>query len=116
MTIFLNPTFILLTAFMTFVMQVIMNFRFDVPLLTDGNSTETETETGTAINRNLNWLQSHPRCGLTSGGREECWWGCDRKTTSLGLMLTVILLTERGGKVSKLSKEAGCNSATNGHI
>ena len=78
MSIFLNPIFILTTAFMAFVTQVMWNNWFDVPLLTDGTSTETETET--AVTRNLNLLQSHPRCGLTSGGREECWWGCDRRT------------------------------------
>ena len=94
MTIFLNPTFILLTAFMTFVMQVIMNFRFDVPLLTDGTSTETGIETGAVINRNLNWLQSHPRCGLTSGGREECWWGCDRKYLGGRIIFMVIFIIE----------------------
>ena len=71
MAIWLNPVFIITTAFMAFVTQVMWNNWFDVPLLTDGTSTETETE-------NLNLLQSHPRCGLTSGGREECWWGCDR--------------------------------------
>ena len=89
MSIFLNPTFILMTAFMAFVMQVVRNFLFDVPLLTDGTSTETET----AITRNLDMLQSHPRCGLTSGGREECWWGCDR--TRVGwLYFTVIFIIE----------------------
>ena len=91
MSIFLNPTFILMTAFMAFVMQVVRNFLFDVPLLTDGTSTETETET--AITRNLNILESHPRCGLTSGGREECWWGCDRKYVS-GFYITVIFIIE----------------------
>ena len=67
MAIWLNPAFILITAFMAFVSQVMRNYWFDVPLLTDGTSTETET----AITRNLDMLQSHPRCGLTSGGREE---------------------------------------------
>ena len=80
MSIFLNPIFILTTAFMAFVAQVMWNNWFDVPLLTDGTSTETET----AVTRNLNLLQSHPRCGLTSGGREECWWGCDRKSDGYG--------------------------------
>ena len=75
MAIWLNPAFILTTAFMAFVTQVLKIYWFDVPLLTDGSSTETETP----ATRNLNMLQSHPRCGLTSGGREECWWGCDRK-------------------------------------
>ena len=82
MSIFLNPIFILTTAFMAFVAQVIWNNWFVVPLLTDGTTTETETET-----ENLNLLQSHPRCGLTSGGREECWWGCDRKTVFSGTRL-----------------------------
>ena len=90
MSIFLNPIFILTTAFMAFVTQVIWNNWFDVPLLTDGTSTETETET--AITRNLNLLQSHPRCGLTSGGREECWWGCDRQSN--GFYFTVIFVIE----------------------
>ena len=76
MSILLNPVFILTTALMTFVVQVMRNYWFDVPLLTDGTSTEIEMDT--IISRNLNILQSHPRCGLTSGGREECWWGCER--------------------------------------
>ena len=88
MSIFLNPAFILTTAFMAFVMQEIINYWFDVPLLTDGTATETET----AVTRNLNLLQSHPRCGLTSGGREECWWGCDRQ--SAGGYITVIFIIE----------------------
>ena len=88
MTLLLNPTLILTTALVTFVMQALWNFWFDVPLLTDGTSTETET----AIARNLNILQSHPRCGLTSGGREECWWGCDRQYR--GGYFTVIFIIE----------------------
>ena len=76
MSILLNPVFILTTALMTFVVQVMRNYWFDVPLLTDGTSTKIEMDT--IISRNLNILQSHPRCGLTSGGREECWWGCER--------------------------------------
>ena len=85
MAIWLNPVFIMTAAFMAFVTQVLRNNWFDVPLLTDGTSTETETE-------NLNLLQSHPRCGLTSGGREECWWGCDRQ--SAGEYFTVIFMIE----------------------
>ena len=104
MAIWLNPVFILTTAFMAFVTQVMRNYWFDVPPLPDGTSTETETKT--AVTRINNVLESHPRCGLTSGGREECWWGCDRKTTSLGLMLTVILLTERGG-ASEQTQQGG---------
>ena len=96
MTLLLNPTFLLGSAFMAFVLQVMMNFWFDVPLLTNVTSTETETEA--AITRNLNILQSHPRCGLTfDKGREECWWGCDRKQGTEGfgqLYLTVRYLTE----------------------
>ena len=88
MTILLHPTFIMITAVILMqVLQVMRNLWFDVPLLTDGTSTETETE-------NLNLLQSHPRCGLTSGGREECWWGCDRKTVGGLLYFTVIFIIE----------------------
>ena len=85
MSIFLNPAFIL-TAFMAFVMQMIWNYWSDVPLLTGETSTET------AVTRNINMLQSHPRCGLTSGGREECWWGCDRPFA--GGLFTVIFMIE----------------------
>ena len=87
-----TPTVIFTSAFTAFVMQVIismMNLWSDVPLLTNVTSTETE---------NLNILQSHPRCGLTfDKGREECWWGCDRKITQFGrggYMLTVIFIFE----------------------
>ena len=78
MAILVTPTVIFTSAFTAFVLQVIismMNLWSDVPLLTNVTSTETETEA--AITRNLNILQSHPRCGLTfDKGREECWWGC----------------------------------------
>ena len=87
MSIFLNPAFIL-TAFMAFVMQMIWNYWSDVPLLTGETSTET------AVTRNINMLQSHPRCGLTSGGREECWWGCDRKTAGYDLVFMVIFILD----------------------
>ena len=88
MTNLLNPAFLLTSAFMAFVMQVMKNIWSDVPLLTDIASSKTETKA--AITRSLNILQSHPRCGLTfDKGREECWWGCDRK--SAGGLLTVIL-------------------------
>ena len=90
MAVWLNPAFILITAFMAFVSQVMRNYWFDVPLVTDRTSTETETET--AVTRNLNLLQSHPRCGLTSGGREECGWGCDRKTNKLGYLTVIFIL------------------------
>ena len=85
MTIWLNPVFILTTAFMAFVTQVLRNYWFDVPLLTDGTSTETET---------VNMLQSHPRCGITSGGREECWWACQRRPgdTTVSDYFTVIFI------------------------
>ena len=92
MAIWLNPAFILITAFMAFVSQVMRNYWFDVPLVTDGTSTETE---------NLNLLQSHPRCGLTSGGREECWWGCDRKTVAGGFYFMVIFIIELQLSVSQ---------------
>ena len=95
MAILVTPTVIFTSAFTAFVMQVIismMNLWSDVPLLTNVTSTETETEA--AITRNLNILQSHPRCGLTfDKGREECWWGCDRKTNIYyELYLTVIYI------------------------
>ena len=92
MAIWLNPVFIMTAAFMAFVTQVLRNYWFEVPLLTDGTSTETETET--ANTRNLNLLQSHPRCGLTSGGREECWWGCDRKTGRFGSLYFTVIFVE----------------------
>ena len=91
-----TSTVIFTSAFTAFVMQVIismMNLWSDVPLLTNVTSTDTETEA--AITRNLNILQSHPRCGLTfDKGREECWWGCDRKTGSFGnIYFTVIFMS-----------------------
>ena len=91
MTLLINPAFILASAFMAFVLQVMRNFWFDVPLLMDRSSTETEV----AITRNLNILQSHPRCGLTfDKGREECWWGCDRKQVGFYGYFTVIFIFE----------------------
>ena len=72
MSIFTNPILILgsaLTAFLTHLFLQSLIFS-DVPMLTDNN--------------NLNILQSHPRCGITTGGREECWWNCSRKRTRFG--------------------------------
>ena len=96
MAILVTPTVIFTSAFTAFVMQVIfsmMNLWSDVPLLTNVTSTDTETEA--AITRNLNILQSHPRCGLTfDKGREECWWGCDRKYAGREIYFTVIFIFE----------------------
>ena len=96
MAILVTPTVIFTSAFTAFVMQVIismMNLWSDVPLLTNVTSTDTETEA--AITRNLNILQSHPRCGLTfDKGREECWWGCDRKLASdFGYYIFTVIIT-----------------------
>ena len=91
MTIFLNPIFILTTAFIAFVMQMIFNISnwTNVQILEDRKDSEKP------LIRNPNILQSHPSCGVTSGGREECWWGCDRKTNEYGtLYLTVVLMIE----------------------
>ena len=98
MAILVTPTVIFTSAFTAFVMQVIismMNLWSDVPLLTNVTSTDTETEA--AITRNLNILQSHPRCGLTfDKGREECWWGCDTKWVGGSrYYLTVIFIFEQ---------------------
>ena len=101
MAIWLNPAFILTTGLIAFVTQVLRNYWFDVPLLTDGTSTETET----AVARNLNLLQSHPRCGLTSGGREECWWGCDRKNTLYGFMFKVKFMIDYKKKLYRIKLE-----------
>ena len=94
MAILVTPTVIFTSAFTAFVMQVIismMNLWFDVPLLTNVTSTETEA----AITRNLNILQSHPRCGLTfDKGREECWWGCHRKWVDFEIYFMVIFTFE----------------------
>ena len=101
MNIFVNPMFIFISAFMAFVLQAMVNLWFDVPLLT-GTSSDTE---------NLNILQSHPRCGLTSRGREECWWGCRRKKGIFGsqyfpVILTLIELNNKLNKIDLLKSRA----------
>ena len=110
MNIFLSPAFVIMTAgILLQLMQVIMNLWSEYPLLTDETSTEimnfwskfplltagtsSESETETAVTRNINnVLQSHPRCGLTSGGREGRWWGGDRQSN--GFYFTVIFVIE----------------------
>ena len=67
MSILTNPMVLLASAFVAFVTKLLLNMVIistNVPLLED---------------QSLNVLQSHPRCGITSGGREECWWKCERK-------------------------------------
>ena len=72
MNILADPTVIITFAFLAFVIQVIFEVgQIWVPLL-EGDSNNADS----AITRNLNVLQSHPQCGITSGGRDECWWGC----------------------------------------
>ena len=71
MAVLPNTTLILASAFIAFVVQVlfsVLNIWSNVPLL-EANQTNT----------NLNILQSHPMCGITSGGREECWWTCEKE-------------------------------------
>ena len=74
MVVVANTTLILTTAFFAFVVQVIfnvLNIWGSVPLL-EANQTKQTT-------KNTNTLKSHPMCGITSGGREECWWRCEKK-------------------------------------
>ena len=78
---------IITSAFLAIVMQYIgQNW---VPLL-EGNSDNADS----AITRNLNVLQSHPQCGITSGGREECWWGC---TTQNGYFTVIHFKSIKSG-------------------
>ena len=73
MSIWTNPYLLFTSGLIAFLMQ----FFFEIsnisklPLLKNDN-----INTKTAITRNLNFLQSHPDCGITSGGRKECWWNC----------------------------------------
>ena len=73
MSIFTNPTVIIVSALLAFVAQMVLDLvsNLNVPML--------EAEQSETIS---NVLQNHPRCGITSGGREECWWNCTRTTTS----------------------------------
>ena len=79
MSIFINPTFLMGSAFLAFVMQVFFDLAVNissVPMLEEDN-TKTVITT-----RNLNILQSHPMCGVTfDKGREECWWNCSKETS-----------------------------------
>ena len=87
-TIFMNPIFILTTAFIAFVMQMI----FNISSWTNVQILEYRTDSEKPVITNPNILQSHPSCGVTSGGREECWWGCDKKTVdNFRFYLLVIL-------------------------
>ena len=72
MAVLANTTFILTSTFFAFVVQVLLNvvnIWTSVPLL----------ETNQTTDNSLDILQSHPRCGITSGGREECWWKCEKE-------------------------------------
>ena len=72
MSVFTSPVLILGSAVMAFMTQLFLQLIIfsEVPMLPDNN--------------NLNILQSHPRCGITTGGREECWWDCSRKLVNRG--------------------------------
>ena len=80
MSIFINPTFLmgsgagLLLAFLIQGLFDLVNISSNVPLLEEQSSRIATT-------RNLKILQSHPKCGVTSGGREECWWNCSKEIT-----------------------------------
>ena len=91
MSIFTNPTVIFASAFVAFVTQMFFEIIIisNVPKLE-----EDKTQTESAITRNINILQSHPRCGLTSGGREECWWNCSGKTDLFGDNVYVVRFIE----------------------
>ena len=81
MSIFINPTFLmgsgagLLLAFLIQGLFDLVNISSNVPLLLKEQSSRIATT------RNLKILQSHPKCGVTSGGREECWWNCSKEIT-----------------------------------
>ena len=75
MSIFTNPTVIIVSALLAFVAQMVLDLvsNPNVPML-EADQSETIF--------NSNVLQNHPRCGIISGGREECWWNCTRTTTA----------------------------------
>ena len=85
MSIWTNPYLLVTSGLIAFIMQFLFeltNITNNVPLLMDRNTENKKVNT-----RNLNILQSHPNCGVASGGREECWWNCSRK----GGYFTVII-------------------------
>ena len=79
MSVFTSPVLILGSAVMAFMTQLFLQLIIfsEVPMLPDNN--------------NLNILQSHPRCGITTGGREECWWDCSRKLVNLGRYIFMVI-------------------------
>ena len=53
-----------------FVFQLLMNLQ--QPLLLKQENDQRQKLLG----RSKTVLEDHPKCGITTGGREECWWSC----------------------------------------
>ena len=73
MSILTSPYLLVTSGLIAFLMQ----FFFELTYISTNTPPGLEDD-NTAITRNLNILQSHPSCGIPSGGREECWWNCTR--------------------------------------
>ena len=81
MSIWTNPYLLITSGFIAFLMQFLFeltNITNNVSLLMDRNTENKK------VTKNLNILQSHPKCGVASGGREECWWNCSRNSFGIG--------------------------------
>ena len=81
MSIFANPMFILISAVIAFIGQMF----FEVIYISNSVQILENTKMEPKMVRNLNILESHQRCGITSGGRDECWWGCLREDPQIDL-------------------------------
>ena len=81
MSIFTSPAFLtggFLAAFaLQMLFEITVMMTSSMSMLESGNSRMSK-------NYSSSMLQSHPECGMTTKGREECWWKCMTGMTSDG--------------------------------
>ena len=57
---------------LTIILQLLMNLQHPI-LLGKNNNNHHEYK---KLERRSYLLEDHPKCGITTGGKEECWWSC----------------------------------------
>ena len=57
---------------LTIILQLLMNLQHPI-LLEKNDKNHHEYK---KLERRSNLLEDHPKCGITTGGKEECWWSC----------------------------------------
>ena len=81
MSIFTSPAFLTGGFLAAFALQML----FEITAMMTSSMSMLESESsGIPANYSRAMLQSHPECGMTTKGREECWWKCMTGMTSDG--------------------------------